>query len=67
MYEPLARSVATMQGDGNFVVYGPGHVARFATGTYWAGSVLQVQDDGNVVIYAPGHVAVWASAQHRIC
>ncbi len=49
-----AVTKAIMQGDGNFVVYGP-------EGPYWAsntapnpGSFLIVQDDGNVVIYGPG-------------
>lgn len=62
-------SIATMQSDGNFVVYDSGHVARWSTGTNGhSGSVLQVQTDGNWIIYAPGHIALWASAQHpQLC
>ncbi|GAB2622627.1 hypothetical protein Aab01nite_26600 [Paractinoplanes abujensis] len=57
-----AGSTLEMQGDGNLVVYGPGHVALWSTGTAGRnGSVLRLQDDGNLVVYAPGNVAVWAT------
>lgn len=58
-----ADSTFEAQGDGNFVVYAPGHVARWATGTSRAGSVLTVQDDRNVVVYAPGNQPVWANGR----
>jgi hypothetical protein len=61
-----AGTVTQMQSDGNFVVYAPGHVARWASGTAGRpGAVLQVQDDANVVVYAPGHVALWGTGGQR--
>jgi len=53
-------SIATMQTDGNFVVYA-GKSALWSTGT--AGhptSFLVIQDDGNVVLYQ-GSRALWSS------
>lgn len=55
-------SVLQMQGDGNLVVYAPGHVAVWASNTAnHPGTVLQMQNDANAVLYAPGHVAIWAT------
>lgn len=48
------------QSDGNFVIYGPGHVARWATETYVSDSWMILQDDRNVVIVAHGK-PVWAT------
>ncbi|GHJ42946.1 hypothetical protein Cs7R123_02880 [Catellatospora sp. TT07R-123] len=53
--------VLVMQTDGNLVMYAPGSLALWATGTNRPGSIVQMQTDGNLVVYAPGHVAVWAS------
>jgi hypothetical protein len=43
---------ATMQTDGNFVVFGSSGSAIFSTGTAGTGAVIvRVQDDGNFVVY----------------
>lgn len=52
LVSPDGAYEAVMQGDGNFVVYGPTG-ATFATRTSAPGSFLAVQADGNVVIYGP--------------
>jgi hypothetical protein len=56
-------SYATMQGDGNFVVYpGPGIPAAWATNTPgYPGAWFAVQDDGNLVVYDGGGIPRWAS------
>jgi hypothetical protein len=61
---------ATLQTDGNFVLYGHPHadgslnpIRGFGT-DHHPGDVLRVQDDGNVVIYqggAPGGNPLWAT------
>lgn len=52
----------TMQDDGNAVLYGRGHVARWSTETNGTdGSSLEMQPDGNLVLYAPGRRPLWAS------
>lgn len=52
LVSPDARFVAVVQGDGNFVVYGPGGQALFASHTGGtADPRLVVQTDGNVVLY----------------
>ncbi len=53
---------AAMQTDGNFVVYGPGGKALWASGTGTPGSVIIMQYDGNLVIYAPDGTALWSSS-----
>jgi hypothetical protein len=54
-------SVATLQRDGNFVVYTPGGTPLWNSGTHrYPGSWLAVQDDGNVVIYS-GRTPRWAT------
>lgn len=50
---------ATVQTDGNFVVYGSGK-ARWSAGTR-TGAQLKVQDDGNLVLYTAAGKPVWAS------
>lgn len=51
-----------MQGDGNLVLYGPGHVAVWASNTDGhPGAYLQVQNDGNLVVRTPSGTPVWAS------
>ncbi|MFJ2782359.1 RHS repeat-associated core domain-containing protein [Kitasatospora sp. NPDC087315] len=56
---------ATMQDDGNFVVYDPQHVALWSSNT-WAGNgsgyFAVVQDDGKFVVYAPGWASKWGTA-----
>ena len=51
---PSGQYRAVMQGDGNFVVYGP-HGATFSTHTFVRGAAMVMQGDGNLVIYADGH------------
>jgi hypothetical protein len=54
--------VATMQSDGNFVVYDLGSVPRFASNTSGhAGAYLVMQPDGNLVVYSSANVPLWAS------
>lgn len=56
------RYQAWMQGDGNFVIYGPGWVPIFATSTAGRpGTIAALQSDGNFVLYAPGHVPIWST------
>jgi hypothetical protein len=44
---------ATMQTDGNFVIYGPAGAPLWSTQTNGSGgAILKMQDDGNLVIYA---------------
>jgi signal peptidase I len=51
-----------MQGDGNFVVYGPTGKAVWATYTGTPGDTITMQGDGNLVIYKPnGGGAAWSS------
>ena len=49
---PTVRNYATMQTDGNFVLYNPINQALWSSGTSGsgAGSVM-MQDDGNLVLY----------------
>lgn len=57
-----AGSSVGVQGDGNVVVYAPGHVAVWATGSNRPGSVLTLQDDRNLVVYAPGNQPAWSNS-----
>jgi lysophospholipase L1-like esterase len=51
-----------MQGDGNAVVYSPGHLAQWESHTAGhPGSTLAIQDDGNLVVIAPGNHPIWAT------
>lgn len=50
---------ATMQTDGNFVVYSATGKAVFYTATSKPGSFLSVQDDGNLVVYSKSFDALW--------
>ncbi|MBB4922720.1 RHS repeat-associated core domain-containing protein [Kitasatospora kifunensis] len=54
---------ATMQPDGNFVVYDTNHNALWASGTNGnAGAYLVLQDDSNLVLYSSGvKRALWNS------
>lgn len=63
LYSPSGNMALTMQTDGNLVLYAPGHVAIWATGTSNAGNgtILAEQTDGNLVVIAPGNHPVWAS------
>jgi hypothetical protein len=55
---------ATMQGDGNFVVYSASNKALWATGTNPNGSHLSVQTDGNLVVYDASGKALWGSGSN---
>lgn len=62
LYSPRGTHALTMQTDGNLVLYAPGHVAIWATGTAGQnGAILTEQSDGNLVVIAPGNRPVWAS------
>ncbi|KAF0697423.1 Aste57867_11903 [Aphanomyces stellatus] len=53
---------ATMQWDGNFVVYDCNRQLVSATNTAgWGGNNIQIQSDGNFVMYRPNGSPVWAS------
>ncbi len=54
---------AIMQGDGNFVVYAPGHRAIWAEpgSKRVANSIVMLQGDSNLVVIAPGNHPVWAA------
>jgi hypothetical protein len=58
---PNGQYRAIMQTDGNFVVYRPGGVADWATGTTGAGNRIVMQSDGNLVVYSSGGAARWSS------
>jgi hypothetical protein len=53
-----------VQGDGNFVIYGPAG-AIYATHTSGAAARLMMQTDGNLVLSAGGH-NVWSSGTHGL-
>jgi hypothetical protein len=54
LVSPGGQYVLSMQGDGNLVLYGPGHTARWSSRTNGIpGAYLVMQTDGNLVIYAP--------------
>lgn len=49
---PLQNDHATLQTDGNFVLYNPASSALWSTGTYGTNaSTISMQDDGNLVLY----------------
>lgn len=55
------RYTALVQGDGNFVVYGPAGVV-WSTGTRsGSDSQLWMQSDGNLVLYGDGHQPLWSA------
>ena len=56
-----AQPYATMQTDGNFVIYGPAGAALWSTQTAGSGgSIIKMQDDGNLVIYS----VVWLAGTY---
>lgn len=66
--------VATMQADGNFVVYDKNGAVRWAVSSCLAAgkslvanSRLVAQTDGNLVIFSPTNAVVWASANINSC
>jgi CHAP domain len=62
LFSPGGGQALTMQTDGNLVLYAPGHVAVWSTGTAGQnGAILAEQSDGNLVVIAPGNRAVWSS------
>jgi len=58
---------ASMQGDGNFVVYGPRRSVRWASNSAgWIGAYLALQTDGNLVLYPKAGRALYSTATaHR--
>ena len=52
--------IATMQADGNFVLYNASGTPCWSSGTFVANSRLIMQSDGNLVIYTPSNVPVWS-------
>jgi RHS repeat-associated protein len=49
---PVVNNYATMQTDGNFVLYNPSNSALWSTGTYGTNAgPIYIQDDGNLVLY----------------
>jgi NlpC/P60 family len=58
---PNGSYVLSMQGDGNVVLYAPGHIATWSSRTFVRDSVLMMQNDGNLVIRAPGNVPVFST------
>ena len=67
---------ATMQPDGNFVIYANQKVL-FASHTHWSynsmtqeqakGSYLVMQDDGNLVLYTEDNQPLWATGMSPAC
>ena len=54
--------LATVQPDGNFVLYDRNDVPSWASGTLYSGETyLAVQNDGNLVVYSWGDIPQWAS------
>lgn len=54
--------LATVQPDGNFVLYDRNDVPSWASGTLYSGETyLAVQNDGNLVVYSSGDIPQWAS------
>ncbi|MFJ8601526.1 protein kinase [Streptomyces shenzhenensis] len=51
----------TMQQDGNLVVAGQDHTARWATMTAGEGNSARFQTDGNLVVYNSGGQPLWSS------
>ncbi len=52
-------ATATLQTDGNFVVYSTSGVALWNSGTYGTGvDFLEMEDDGRIILYKP----VWSSS-----
>jgi hypothetical protein len=60
---PGGAFIATLQGDGNFVVYRVGNnTALWASNTSGKGGTkLIMQGDGNLVLYTASGAAVWAT------
>lgn len=56
------RYAALMQGDGNYLVYGPGYHVLWSTGKGGnPGSYLNLQTDSNIVEYSSNGTALWAT------
>lgn len=60
VWSPNGAYKVVMQGDGNFVEYGPTG-AIWASNTGVAGSWVVMQGDGNLVVYKPGGAPVFAT------
>jgi hypothetical protein len=63
VFSPSGNFFATLQGDGNFVVYRAGNnTALWASNTPGKGGTkLIMQADGNLVLYTGGGQPIWAS------
>jgi len=63
LVSPNNAFIATLQGDGNLVVYRIGNShALWASNTVNKGGIkLIMQEDGNLVLYTANGQAVWAS------
>lgn len=59
LLSPNGAYAAIMQGDGNFVLYGPSG-STWSTGTSGSNLVLTMQSDGNLVVYSGG-TSLWES------
>ncbi|MFJ9692208.1 hypothetical protein [Kitasatospora sp. NPDC101183] len=57
---PSGRTVLTMQGDGNAVLYKDG-AAVWASWTVGTGHHLSMQGDGNLVVYTWNNIPLWSS------
>jgi hypothetical protein len=57
-----SNGFASMQSDGNFVLYTAGASAKWATNTngYGSSAFLSLQDDANLVVYYNTNVPVWS-------
>ena len=59
---PNPGAQAVMQGDGNFVVYGPSGQALWSSGTNGnPGAKLDIQNDGNMVVLGTVSNVLWTS------
>ncbi len=62
LQSPNGAYTAIMQGDGNFVLYGPAGWT-WQSNTLGSGSNrVQIQPDGNLVMYTPSNAVTWQSA-----
>ncbi|MGC0311785.1 hypothetical protein [Kitasatospora acidiphila] len=60
-----AGATATMQADGNFVIYDTNHKALWSTGTYFhAGAHFSLMEDRNLVVYDTHNKAIWQSGSN---
>ncbi|WP_327067733.1 ricin-type beta-trefoil lectin domain protein [Kitasatospora sp. NBC_01302] len=64
---PHSGSTATVQADGNVVVYDPNHNAIWSTGTWGhGGDQLVVQDDHGLALYGPDGRTLWSAGTQQV-